>query len=211
VDQMPDTDLDGNAPSRVTHLLREADSRIWEHLEQHRGDGLGFIPSDFQLVNAALERIVEEHLARGHLFCEWGSGFGVVSMLASLLGFDAYGIEIQSDLVLAAEDLAAYTRCDVRFAHGSFVTSCDEDLIATAKRSWWRSTESSAYEEFDLEPEEFDLFFGYPWPGEEDLFDALFVRYASVGALLLTFHETFGVLVQRKTCTSGPPAVIGWY
>jgi hypothetical protein len=208
---MLDMDIDGRAPSRVTHLLREADSRIWQHMERHRDDDLGFVASDFALVNAALERIVEEHLARGQLFCEWGSGFGVVTMLASMLGFDAYGIEIQSELVLAAEELAAYARCDVHFAHGSFVTSCDEDLIATAKRLWWQSTERRPYEELDIEPEEFDIFFGYPWPGEEYLFDALFVRHASVGALLLTFHGTAGVLVQRKTCSSGPPAVVGWY
>lgn len=208
---MPNTDLVGRTPSRVTHLLREADSRIREHLEQQRGHGRGFVASDFALVNAALERIVEEGLARGPLFCEWGSGFGVVAMLASILGFEAYGIEVQSELVLAAEELADCLGCDVRFAHGSFVASCDEDLIESAERSWWHTTESSAYEDFDLEPEDFDLFFGYPWPGEEDLFDALFVRYASVGALLLTYHDATGVLVQRKTSSSGPPTVIGWY
>lgn len=208
---MPNTDLVGRASSRVTHLLREADSRIREHLEQQRGHGRGFVASDFALVNAALERIVEEHLERGPLFCEWGSGFGVVAMLASMLGFEAYGIEVQSELVLAAEELADCLGCDVRFAHGSFVASCDEDLIGSAERSWWHTTESTAYEDFDLEPEDFDLFFGYPWPGEEDLFDALFVRYASVGALLLTYHDVTGVLVQRKTSSSGPPTVIGWY
>lgn len=211
MDQMLNSDLVGRAPSRVTHLLREADSRIREHMEQQRGHSRGFVASNFALVNAAIERIVAERLARGPLFCEWGSGFGVVTMLASLLGFDAYGIEIQSELVLAAEDLADCLGCDVRFAHGSFVASCDEDLIESAERSWWHTTEGSAYEDLDLEPEDFDLFFGYPWPGEEDLFDALFVRYASVGALLLTYHDTSGVLVQRKTRSSGSPAMIGWY
>ncbi|HUU83975.1 MAG TPA: hypothetical protein VM243_10780 [Phycisphaerae bacterium] len=167
--------------------------------------------SDFALVNTALERIAEENLARGPLFCEWGSGFGVVAMLASMHGFDACGIEVQSELVLAAEELADFFGCDVRFAQGSFLASCDEDLIQSAERSWWRTTEGRAYEDLGLEPEDFDLFFAYPWPGEEYLFEALFARYASVGALLLTYHDAPGVLVQRKTSPSGVPAVIGWY
>ena len=208
---MPNSDSIGRDPTRVAHLLREADSRIREHLEQQRGHGRGFVASDFALVNAVLERIVEEGLARGPLFCEWGSGFGVVAMLASMLGFDAYGIEVQSDLVLAAEELADCVGCDVPFAHGSFVASCDEDLIESAERSWWHTTEGSAYEDLGLEPEDFDLFFAYPWPGEEDLFEALFVRYASVGALLLTYHDVSGVLVQRKTNSSDPFTVIGSY
>ena len=211
MNHMPSTDFDGEAPSRVTQLLREANFRIWEHMQQERGHGQGFVASDFTLVNAALERVVEEQLARGPLFCEWGSGFGVVAMLASMLGFEAYGIEAQSKLVLAAEELADYIGCDVRFAHGSFTASCDEDLIGSVEHSLLLTSESNAYEDFDLEPEEFDLFFGYPWPGEEDIFDALFVRYASIGALLLTFHGGTGVLVQRKTCSSGPLTVVGWY
>ena len=133
-----------------------------------RGHGRGFVASDFALVNTALERIVEERLARGPLFCEWGSGFGVVAMLASMLSFEAYGIEVQCELVLAAEELADYFGCDVRFAHGSFVASCDQDLIESAERSWWHTNEGSAYEDLDLEPEDFDLFFAYPWPGGID-------------------------------------------
>ncbi len=167
--------------------------------------------SDFALVNRALERIVKERLARGPLFCEWGSGFGVVTMLASMHSFDACGIEIQSELVLAAEHLADDFGCDVRFALGSFLNANDEDLIESAEHSWWNTSEGSAYEDLDLGPEEFDVFFGYPWPGEEELFDKLFVRYASIGALLLTYHDATGVLVQRKTCASGPLTVIGWY
>lgn len=208
---MPNTDLDDGPPSRISHLLREADSRIWQHMEEQRGHGLGFVASDFVMVHAALEQIVKERLARGTMFCEWGSGFGVVAMLASMLGFDAYGIEVQSELVRAAEDLAGCVQCDVQFAHGSFMTARDEDLVDTAEASWWHTGERNGYEDLDLQPEDFDVFFGYPWPGEEDLFDALFVRHASVGTLLLTYHDATGVLVQRKTRSSGAPTVIGWY
>jgi len=208
---MPNTNLGERAPSRVARLLREADSCIREHLELQRGQARGFVASDFALVNRALERIVEERLARGPLFCEWGSGFGVVAMLASMHSFDACGIEIQSELVLAAEELADRFGCDVRFAHGSFVTAGDEDLIESVKNSCWQTGEDNAYEDLDIGPEEIDVFFVYPWPGEESLFDELFMRHASIGALLLTYHDATGILVQRKARDAGAPTVIGWY
>ena len=55
----------------------------------------------------------------GTLFCEWGSGFGVVTCLAAMLEFDASGIEIESDLVDAAEDLSADFGLAVEFMCGS--------------------------------------------------------------------------------------------
>lgn len=147
--------------------------------------------------------------SRGPMFCEWGSGFGVITMLASMLGFEAYGIEVQSELVLAAEELANDFSCDVRFAHGSFVSSQDSDLTASAEHSWWHDDDGTSYEDLDLEPQDFDVFFAYPWPGEEPLFEALFLRYASDGAILLTYHDTSGVLVQRRA--SGQLERVGWY
>ena len=203
--------MDDDTPSMVTLLLREADTRIQEHLRQQRGHGQGFVASDFTLVNAALKRIVIEDLARGPRFCEWGSGFGVVAMLASLHGFEACGIEAQPELVQAAETLAADFDCDVEFAHGSFVTPGGEELTATAEKVWWHSGARSAYGELDNDVEDFDLFFAYPWPGEESLFDALFTQCAGVGAILLTYHDTAGVLVQRKTKSTDVLEMIGWY
>ena len=203
--------MDGDAPSMVALLQREADTRIQEHLRQQSDHGRGFVASDFTFVNTAIERIVAEDLARGPLFCEWGSGFGVVAMLASMHGFNAVGIEVQSELVEAAEALAADFDCNVRFAHGSFVTSCGEDLTATAENPWWHGGARTAYEDLGIDVEDFDLFFCYPWPGEESLFDALFTQCAGVGALLLTYHDAIGVLVQRRTESSDVLEVIGWY
>ena len=38
-------------------------------------------------------------------FCEYGSGFGIATGLAELLGFDALWIELSPDLVAASRDL----------------------------------------------------------------------------------------------------------
>src|SRR5205085_9980642 len=57
----------------------------------------------------------------GSLFCEWGSGFGVVACLAAFLEFDASGIEIEGELVDAARQLADDFDLPVEFIHGSFI------------------------------------------------------------------------------------------
>jgi hypothetical protein len=208
---MPTMSDHENGPTRVDRLLAEARLRIDAHLRQQRGHSNGFVASDFVRVHEALRQIAAQELASGPVFCEWGSGFGVVAMLASMLGFDACGIEAQSDLVVAAEELAFDFNCDVRFACGSFVGREDDDLTAVVAKSWWHDAEPSGYDELDLQPREIDVFYAYPWPGEEELFDALFVRHAAIGALLLTYHDATGVLVQRKAKPAGPPQVVGWY
>ena len=198
-------------PSNITRLLYEADVRIQHYLRHRRGRTRGFVASDFTTVNAVLERVVAEGLPRGPLFCEWGSGFGVVAILASMHGLDAYGIELQVELVEAAELLATDFGCNVRFAHGSFVTPCSKELSASTENPWWHVGARSVYEDLDVNVEDFDLFFAYPWPGEESLFDALFMQSAGFGAILLTYHDATGVLVQRKTDSSDIPEMIGWY
>src|SRR2546423_1671474 len=69
----------------------------------------------------ALQALAESALAPGGRFCEWGSGFGVVTCLAAMIGFDACGIEIEPDLVAAARRLAADFDLSAEFVCGSFV------------------------------------------------------------------------------------------
>ena len=122
----------------------------------------------------------------------------MVAFLASALGFDVYGIEIQPDLVNIANELAEEFELDARFVQGTFVPPGGEALTAGVEYSWWDTSEADGYEELELDPEDFDVFFGYPWPGEESVFSALFARFASVGALLINYHGVSGVRVQRK-------------
>ena len=91
-------------PADVRSFLREADRRIEEFQSYCRVPG--FVPSDFPRVYRVLRAVAEAKAAPGNLFCEWGSGFGVTACLAAMLDFDAVGIEIDGDLVDAAQKLA---------------------------------------------------------------------------------------------------------
>src|ERR1700693_1411701 len=91
-------------PGEGRTLLHEANRRIERFCRQAHIPG--FVPSDYPTAYGALRAVAADSVAPGNLFCEWGSGFGVVTCLAAMLGFDACGIEIEGELVDAAQELA---------------------------------------------------------------------------------------------------------
>ena len=89
----------------------------------------------------------------------------------------------------------------VKFVAGSFIPHGAEDIIDLAIPSdvCWLNTEADpAYTRMDLEPDDFDVIFAYPWPGEESVIQSLFEFTAATGALLATYSYLDGVRVMRK-------------
>ena len=119
-------------PDEIREFLDVADARITQYFQNQAPRPSGFVPSDFVTVYHALRAIMETNLAPGQTFCEWGSGFGVVASLAAMLGFEAYGIEINRDLIDAARELAAEFELPVQFAHGSLIPAGDDDVVDEA-------------------------------------------------------------------------------
>jgi len=191
-------------PPDVAEFLAEADARLNRLIHGTAYWGSGFVPSDFVTVYHALREVAQRNLAAGNCFCEWGSGFGVVTILADMLGFQACGIEIDRDLVDVASELAEDFDAPVEFIHGSFIPPGHESNAEQAYAEHdggvvWLSTEvDRAYDELGLDPDDFDLIFAYPWPGEEVVVDDLFARCAADGALLLTYGQGNSVRLQRK-------------
>lgn len=201
--QLVDVELDLKPtplPEEIKRLLSDADRRIERFQHEHRDRPYAaFVPCDFVLAYHAIEQIEAFNLAAGHRFLEWGSGAGVVTCLASKVGFDAVGIEIEVPLVELASGLAEDHHCEVELLAGSFIVS-DVEIDEYEQRdiNWLRTEEAAAYEELGLDADDFDLIFAYPWPGEEDVVFDLFAECAAVGALLLTYHGQDGMRLQRK-------------
>ncbi len=181
-------------------FLRQADRRVGEYLDVRSNRNIhGFVPSDFVLVHSALRTIVDRALAPGDTFCEWGSGFGVAASLAAMLGFDAWGIEIDRDLVAASEELADEFDLPTNFVCGNFIPPGGDDCADdVGELAWLAMGGGDAYEEMGLDAEDFDVIFAYPWPGEEQVIADMFDRHAAVGAVLLTYHGLEGVRLRRK-------------
>jgi hypothetical protein len=184
-------------PRDVRLFLKEAERRI-ERFQRHSRCP-AFVPSDYPRVYAALHLIEETGLAAGQSFCEWGSGFGVVAGLASLLGFDACGIEAEGELVTRARLLARDFDLPVTFAHGSFLPAAAARYGKPGEDHAWLETDMpSGYPELGLDADDFDLIFAYPWPDEEGLTARLFESHGRAGALLVTYHGGADLRLHRR-------------
>lgn len=182
-------------PEAVSAVIAEADRRA----DEFYAAGLGrryprYIPSNPVVVHAAMKFLREAGHLRGDVFCEWGCGFAVATCVASLLGFRACGVEIEDELAEMAVKLAADHGIPVEILHTDYLPEgyeeCDgvggKDLLvpeATTSRG-----EIALPPSYDgLDPDEVDLFFVYPWPGQEELMMDLFEAVACPGAILLIY------------------------
>jgi hypothetical protein len=188
----------GEPPPSADAIIASGQAMIARLEDESRASIPAFVPSDFSAVFRALEAIESHQLAAGRRFIEWGSGVGVVTCLASIVGFDAVGIEIEPSLVELARRLAAEFSVDVEFSCGSFVPDdVDPSADLSGDVNWLSTTGPAGYDDLGLDIDDFDVVFAYPWPGEEQVIFDLFTDTAAVGALLLTFHGLEGVRLQR--------------
>lgn len=188
-------------PAQAERLVRYAEDQVELFLHRRRDDPLpAFVPSDFRLSHAALEKIRDRRLAADMTFCEWGSGFGVTACLATQLGYDACGIEIERDLIDQAQALAAEHDLPTEFVHGSFIPESGDHLAYDSGDFATLATGvSSAYDELGLDVEDFAVIYAYPWPGEEQTVERIFEAYAARGALLVTYRGMNHIYLHRKT------------
>lgn len=190
-------------PAEVEAYLQSMVDPIEHFRTKTPGSFRGYVPSDYSKFYVAMTHLVERRLACGSAFCEWGSGLGISTCLASMLGFDSVGIEIDNRLVQAAEELASEQGLDVEFALGSFLPDGVDDLIdeAFADNEGEISMiiqSDDAYQQLGRELDEFDLVFCFPWPTDESVTAEIFERFACNGAILLTFDEGEGYQARRK-------------
>lgn len=181
--------LDGDLRSRLERVGEEGWemwARFDREVREHRWHS--FVPADYGRVLEALL----DHRAPGRSFLEWGSGNGVITIMADLLGFDACGIELDPALVDEAAGLAGRHGSGARFVAGSFLPtgyvyrSRDGD-----NRLGTLGEGSSGYLRLGRSLDDFQVVYGYPWGGEEAVMHDLMRRYGSPEAVLL-LHRVSG-------------------
>lgn len=191
----------------LDQLVNEVDRRLEELTCDERG---AFVGSQLPSVDRALSHIMTKGLSTGPMLCEWGSGLGGVCGVAALNGFTPFGIEIEPELVRSSRALATDLQLPMVFAEGTFLRPGDEDLAATATEKTRLDFDNDAWEELGLAPEDCDVVFAYPWPGEESFVDGVFARHASPDSLLVTFHDFDRLLAQRKRAYQAELECLGW-
>jgi len=185
-------------PRKVAAFLTEVDLRI-DRFAKH-GSVHAFVPSDYVLVYGVLRSLAARSTAPGNAFCEWGCGMGVVAGLATMLGYEACGIEINAELIDEARALAEDFDLSIEYSCGNLIPTGGGHHVdgASLEMAWLEMGGHDAYDELGLDADDFDMIFAYPWPGEEEVINDLFEHYAAVGAVLVTFHGIEDVRVQRK-------------
>ena len=164
-------------PRFVDCFIRDAEEREAEYSvgASHKK----FVPGDHRYAFQVLQWLLRQGAAaKGDAFLEWGSGLGMVTILAALLGFDAAGVDIDEKLVQVARELAARYDVKARFEHGTYDEAVPGLKVFTAKKR------AAVY--------------GYPWPGEEPFFLRLFAQTAAAGAHLLLGLGPEDIRVYRK-------------
>jgi hypothetical protein len=136
--------------------------------------------------------------APGLRFLEWGSATGVITIMADLLGYEAYGIELDPGLVDTARELASRFGSGARFAAGSFLPAGYRfNPRGGDGRQGTIGDGRSAYPVLEHPLEDFDVVYAYPWSGEEALMLDLMRCYGGRDARLLLHSGTEGVRVYR--------------
>ena len=178
-----DSVLDPALHARILELVEEGRD-IFERfdLEVRQKGFHPFVAADYDRILRALISV----RAPGQRFLEWGSATGVITIMADMLGFEAYGIELDPQLVDTARALAARYGSGARFAAGSFLPGGyryrprDGDArLGTIGKG------DSAYPQLGHPLDDFDVVFGYPWGGEEPMMLDLMRAYGSPDARLL--------------------------
>lgn len=164
-------------------LWQEADD-IWV---KHQNDAgfQGYVSSDYQAVYESLVSLK----GRVHTVLEWGSGLGVMAIMASRMGFEVCGIESESQLVDYSDDLAQKFAADVTFAVGSFIPDDFEWDPGESEVNRTVIDMPSGYHELDREVCDFDLVFAYPWPNEHELYHAIMRQFGRRDASLLLMYD----------------------
>ncbi len=200
-----DWDNSTEIPTAIERILQDADQVLQAYWDQWTKKPIEqYVACDFRDVWHALSKLTESKLAKGNTFCEWGCGFGIVTGLASQLGWEAVGIEAESFLVDQANRFLARNRLKGEILHGNFLPRGSERLASS------QSNHASlfhqvviAYEQHDLELDDYALVFAYPWPGEHHFLQEVFRLYAGDGALLMMFLGPYEIELYRKNGTSG--------
>lgn len=197
--ELPDSSILSSQTQQTDSLIDESNEAIERFMLADQEVIENFVTCDFYLAKSALAWIHRENLLTGGRFCEMGSGFGVVAMLAAHMGMEAIGVEIEQVLVDQANALADQLGNDARFYCGSFIPYETLDELEVGRDIQNVSVEEGdVYREVGVGMQDIDLFFAFPWPGEEIFFEQVFEKWAATGAMLLTYRGRDGMQLQRK-------------
>ncbi|MEZ5965083.1 MAG: hypothetical protein R3F56_14710 [Planctomycetota bacterium] len=180
--------------SVLADLLATAQAR-WQEFETRRPGYHTYVHADWALAVPALRRLQNTCST----FLECGSGLGVITILADLLGYDAFGIELDPWLFECSQDLAERFGARATWAEGSFVPAGARDDVSYESADFLTVRDGEpAYDDLGMTLADFDLVYAFPWPGEEERFLAMASAHANRDTLVLLYGAADGYQLFRR-------------
>jgi len=137
-----------------------------------------FEPADGRLSWNLLNSVVKQTLPGNKpVFCEWGSGLGLVTLLASIMELPATGIEIEEELFDMSQELSQQFSIPATFINASIYPKDNLNLAVNYA--------------------EVEIFFAYPWPNQIVRMIDLFQKVSSSGAIFICYHGGHNYRVLR--------------
>lgn len=192
----------------VRDLVEAAEKRFKDFYAQKLNQRYPrYIASEPEQVYAALKWVTDRGFAPGQRFLEWGSGFGVATGMAALLGYEATGIELRAGLVEIARELLESRSIQAEFLCTSYIpegyleyeTAGGSDLVPDDSFGHQLETGPVYQDEHqEIDINEVDLFYAYPWPGEQEMMLKLFDAVAEADAILVAYYGHREICIYRK-------------
>lgn len=193
-DQNNTLSIDETLLDEFKELWAAADT-IWNDNDRHPGFH-AYVSADYSAVVKSLAQFRDQNLR----FIEWGSGLGVVTIMASRMGFEAYGIEAESALLDHAEELAEKFGPDATFAQGSFIPNGFQFDPGSGDESIRTIIDvPDAYDDLGMEICDFDLIYSYPWPTEHHLYHNVLREYGHTGSILVTYDARESIDIVKTS------------
>lgn len=187
--------MDAALRERIEAVCEEGRA-LWHGFdaEIRQDDWHPFVAADYDCIRGALLSLRRP----GRRFLEWGSAMGVVTIMADLMGFDSFGIELDASLVRVARELAARSRSNARFAAGSFIPMGWEwKPRGGDARIGTLGQGPSGYLELGRALSDFDVVYAFPWTGEEPLMLDLMRCHGHEDARLLLHSTDYGARIYH--------------
>ena len=171
---------------------------LWERSQT--ADGFhAYVSADY---DAVLKSLVQLR-GQAKTFLEWGSGLGVATIMASRLGFEAYGIENEPELVDYARAFGERYAPAARFVCGNFFPSEFEWNPAKGEAEVRTALHgAAAYERMGRKLSNFDLVYAYPWPEEHQLYQNVMRECGAPNCAFLTYDVRRGMELHRRDRSS---------
>ncbi len=182
-------EIQSGIPADIAAHLVDADE-VWER-NQNREAFASYVSADYDEVFKSLVELRK----RANTFLEWGSGLGCVTIMASRLGYESYGIEAAAELVDYSRGYAEQLAPGATFEVGSFVPDDFEWNPGNGDEAVRTFIDlPDAYEKIGMDLADFDLVYAYPWPTEHELYQNILQEFARPGTQYLFYDAREGIL-----------------